>query len=158
MNDIELQSECRALMERVPVAFMSTLDEGGFPQTRSVFNLRNREQFASLGPLHARLPRDMMAYVGTNTSSRKVRHVRRDPRVCLYYCEQEAFRGLLLTGTAGFVDDPAIKHALWQPGWEMYYPRGVGDPDFTVLEIMPRSASGWWQGRPFSFSLGGGRG
>jgi general stress protein 26 len=46
-------------------------------------------------------------------------------------------------GQIEIIEDMDIKRALWQDGWEMYYPKGVTDPDNSVLRLRPQFLRGW---------------
>jgi general stress protein 26 len=76
-------------------------------------------------------------WIGTNTSSRKVAHVQRDPRVCLYYADTDTFEGLTLQGTVEEVHDLSIRAEIWTNDWNMYYPGGQEGGDFTLLRFHP---------------------
>lgn len=52
MEEKDLKQECLNLMETAEAVYLSTIDENGFPQTRSMLNLRNTEQFANLVKLY----------------------------------------------------------------------------------------------------------
>ena len=39
----------------------------------------------------------------------------------------------MLVGMIRIITDQAVKGRLWRTGFEMYYPLGVTDPDYTVL-------------------------
>jgi general stress protein 26 len=149
----DMKGNCRALMQRVTDVFLTTVDEQGFPQTRCVFNLRCGDRFPGLQALFAGHDEDLMTYFGTNTSSLKVRQLRANPRVAAYYCEPPFFRGLMLSGRIEIIEDPALKRAVWQEDWLMYYRHGADDPDFALLRLQPLRACGWWQGAPFDFHL-----
>jgi general stress protein 26 len=146
-------ADCHELLQRVADAFLTTVDEHGFPHTRCMFNLRCASRFPNLQTIFAAHPDDLMLYFGTNTSSLKLSQLRANPRVAAYYCEPDAFRGFMLSGCIEILDDLALKRALWQDNWHMYYPQGPQDPDFTVLRLFPARARGWWQGAPFDFAL-----
>lgn len=144
LADVErIRAECRRVMGVAAAVTVSTLDPDGAPSTRAMFNLRRQAAFPSLAPLFAEHEQSLLVYLATNTSSEKVRHLRRDPRVSLYFCLPESFHGVMLSGEAVFEPGLAIRRALWQPGWEIYFPAGVEDPDFTVLSLLPRRVRGW---------------
>ena len=69
----------------------------------------------------------------------------------VYFMLPDEFKGLCLSGRA--VADPLARAALWVEGWEMYYPAGPDDPDYTVLRIDPDRARGWSSSRSFDFDL-----
>jgi general stress protein 26 len=149
----ELRKHWLDLMETAEVVYLSTLDEAGFPDTRAMYNLRRKSQFPSLAHLFAGHEVDLLIYLGANTSSRKIRHIRANPRVAVYYCDSKLYHSLLLQGMAELVEDGAIKAALWQPGWERYYPGGPEDPDYAVVRLVPTHAKGWWDNKTFDVSL-----
>jgi len=149
----EIKHRCLELMSRVNDLYFSTVDGNGFPFVRCMFNLRCAARFPGLVELFRGHDEDLAVYLGTNTSSAKVRQLRADNRAAVYYCEPERFRGLMLQGVVTAVEDEAFKKALWQPGWEMYYPQGPTDPDFTVLRLSPVRARGWWEGGPFDIAV-----
>ena len=37
--------------------------------------------------------------------------------------------------------------------WEMYFPKGVKDPDYTVLRLLPLFARGWYENFAYEFKL-----
>lgn len=82
-----------------------------------------------------------LAYFATSASSSKVDHIKRHPKVSVYYCIPAESRGLMLSGEMEIVTDGAVKEALWQEGWDRYYPEGVHDPDYTVLRLLPARAT-----------------
>ena len=130
-------SSSLALTRRSDFVFVSTLHDGnGFPDTRVMFNLlKLRPGILEEGP--AALDKPFASWLGTNTSSQKVRHIRKDPRVCLYYADTSTFEGLTIHGTVAEVLDSAIRKAIWMDSWEMYYPGGLEGGDFTVLHFSP---------------------
>ena len=62
-------------------------------------------------------------------------------------------RSLMLAGIAEIVTDSKLKKQLWQNGWEMYWPGGVDDPEYTVLRLLPAFAKGWSKDGAFEFKL-----
>jgi general stress protein 26 len=144
---------CRDVMRVAEVVYVTTLDDGGTPITRAVFNLRRAAQFPDLVGIFEEFGDDPVVLIGTNTASEKLRHLARDPRLNLYYCVPGSFQGVMLGGSADLVSDPATRRRLWQDGWERYYPQGVDDPDYTVLRLRPTRIRGWLDGHPFDFAI-----
>ncbi len=115
--------------------------------------LVNRSLFADLGFLdaegkmcirrvfctwHKGLGRHL---ISTNTGSFHVRCLQERPDACLYFADSEAFEGLCLTGKVILHQEKAWKQLLWHEQDVQYYPRGVDDPDYTVLEFIAEEAS-----------------
>jgi general stress protein 26 len=134
------KEEMLELLEAAEPAYLATVDAEGFPHTRALFNLHNKDQWPELAAFLAPHAADFAVYFGTNTSSAKVAHVRANPKACAYYCDPKEYRGLMLQGTLEIVDDGAVKRALWYDWWTKYYPGGVDDPDYTVLQLRPALA------------------
>ena len=59
-------------------------------------------------------------------------------RVVRFY-DSRAFRAALLNGTMEVLHDSASKELIWRTGDEMYYPKGVNDPDYCVLRFTATS-------------------
>jgi general stress protein 26 len=148
-----IRRACVEVMQVSEAVYVTTLDEEGGPVTRAMFNLRRKEQFPSVVHVFDGHDEDLLVLLSTNTSSAKVRHVTRDPRVSLYYCIPHTFHGVMLGGRVSFESDLALKHAVWQEGWETYFPTGVEDPDFTLLSLRPTRARGWLRERAFDARL-----
>ena len=154
MDTKEAKRVSLELMASTEAAYVTTIDEGGFPQTRVMFNLRYKEQFPSLIELFQGHD-DLLVYLTTNTSSAKISQIKANPAGCVFYCNCKEFHSLMLAGTIEMVDDPEMRKTLWQDGWEIYYPKGPSDPDYTVLRLSPIKAKGWYKDQAFEFSLGG---
>ena len=95
MKTDELKKTCVALMETADAAYLTTFGEDGYPHTRVVFNLRNKHQFPGQAPLFASHQKDLLVYISTNTSSNKIREIKADPRVSVYYCDPKQFHGVI---------------------------------------------------------------
>ena len=154
MNSEELKAASVQLMAMAPVAYVTTIGPSGYPHTRAMFNLRNKERFPGQAHLFAEHQDDMLIYFSTNTSSQKLDQIKADPRVSVYYCSPDQFHGLMLSGDIEVVDDSALRHAIWNEGWARYYPGGPDDPDHTVLCLRPKRAVGWYKSARFEFELG----
>jgi len=155
METIAAQRLSLDLLETAEAAFVTTIDPDGFPQTRAMFNLRRKEQFPGLAGLFKDHQDDFLVYFTTNTSSPKIEHIKKNPKVSIYYCKPGEFRGLMLSGEMAVVTDRSEKEHVWQKDWEMYYPGGMHDPDHTVLRLRPMTAKYYHQLDLFHFDLKG---
>ena len=143
----ETQSLVKELMEQTSAAYLATIDENGFPYIRAVFNLRCPEAF----PHPARILKEYeddpyTTYISTNTSSLKIKHIKANNKVAIYYCKPGEVKGIMLQGKAEIVDDMEFKKNIWEENWTRYYPEGYIDPDFTMLKIKPEYMKGWYRG------------
>lgn len=132
--------------------YLSTIDESGFPPTRAMENLRNTKRFPKLENFFKQHSDKFWILLSTNTSSAKIQHIKKNPAVCAYYCRPREYSGLALRGTAEIVEDRRLKEAVWHDYWTRYYPKGVTDPDYTVLSLHPAQCEGWGKSQRFFFS------
>jgi general stress protein 26 len=128
------------LMLSSKFVFVSSLDDRGFPETRAMFNLKRRRRSGKLPGIFLAEAESFANLLGTNTASRKTAQLLKDPRACLYFADTRKFKGLSVRGKLLPVEDLEVKKALWMPGWEIYYPKGSTDPDFTVFRFEPEIA------------------
>ncbi|MCK4941021.1 pyridoxamine 5'-phosphate oxidase family protein [candidate division WOR-3 bacterium] len=154
MDEHEAKRVSLDLIESAEATYLTSIDEEGFPQTRSMFNLRNKHKFPKLVQIFSDHTNDFMIYFTTNTSSTKINQIKSNPSVCAFFCNPNEFHSLALTGTIEIVDDVRVREALWHEGWERYYPGGPNDPDHTVLRLYPFKARGWYKSQTYSFKIG----
>lgn len=118
--------ELMALADRSLFAVIGYRDEEGRQNVRKVFCV-----------WHRGLGRHL---ISTNTSSAHVKSLRADGNCCLYFSDDAAFEGLCLFGKAVISTDRKYKELLWNEGDEKYYPGGIGDEDYCVIEFIADSA------------------
>ena len=110
------------LIDKVTVSIISSVDEMGFPNTKAMLPPRKRESIKHI-------------YFTTNTSSMRVKQYSENPKACIYFFDKRFFRGVMLKGTMKVLTDSKSKKMIWKDGDEMYYPKGVTDPDYCVLKF-----------------------
>jgi general stress protein 26 len=140
-------------METSKAAYLTSVDSEGYPHTRAMFNLRNKEMWPRLIPMFSKHQEDFMIIFTTNTSSTKVPHLKANPKVSVYYCTPDSWKGFMVNGNIEIVNDSVFKQKIWHDGWERYYPKGYDDPDHTVLQLYPKLAKGWTGSQTFIFSI-----
>ena len=111
------------LLQRVSCVQVTTVDFDGFPVTKAFLPPLETEGMETL-------------WFSTNTSSRKVSRIALNPRACVYAFDAVTFEGLSLIGTMKSFEDAELKSRFWREGFELYYPRGLDDPDYTVLRFV----------------------
>ena len=153
MDKKESLELCRNLLDIAWPAYLTTIDAKGYPQTRAMFNLRNKKWFPKLISFFEERA-DFTVIISTNTSSTKISDIKTNSKVSIYYCDPESWRGVMFGGDIEIVDDLTVKKALWHDDWTRYYPKGYDDPDHTVLRLIPTSARGWTGSSTFKLELG----
>ena len=74
--------------------------------------------------------------ISTNTSSMHVQSLLLTPAACLYFENSKTFEGVCLQGKAIIHFDKAFKEMCWKEGDEQYYPEGIADEDYCILEFI----------------------
>lgn len=124
MKDVE--TTIGKLIDNQKVAFISSIDEEGFPNMKAMLKPRKRDGLRTF-------------YFTTNTSSMRVSQYLADNRSCIYFCDRRFFRGVLLKGRMEVLTDAEHKEMIWQEGDTVYYKEGVTDPDYCVLKFTAMS-------------------
>jgi RimJ/RimL family protein N-acetyltransferase/general stress protein 26 len=110
------------MADTLPVTYISSVDEDGFPCTKAMLSPRVREGIKKF-------------YFTTNTFSLRVAHYKANPKASIYFCDAEGFKGMMLRGTMEVLTDAKSKEMIWHKGDEQYYPGGVTDPNYCVLKF-----------------------
>lgn len=110
------------LIDKCSIAYIGYIDESGFPAIRAMLAPREREGIATF-------------YLTTNTSSKKVKCLRENPKASLYFVDKRFFRGVNLVGTVEVSEKAEDKERIWKFGDSRYYKGGVTDPDYCVLKF-----------------------
>jgi general stress protein 26 len=153
MEEKEAKRVSLELMEVVQDAYLSTVDDDGFPQTRVMGNLRNKEQCRIAEELFAGHNKDFLIYMLTGDSSDKMQQIRANPKVSVYFCNSAEFHTLLLVGNAEEIDDLDLKKRIWQDEWKIHWPGGPEDRELIMLKLLPEWAKGLHKEGPFEFKL-----
>ena len=110
------------MSDTLPITYISSVDEEGFPCTKAMLSPRVREGIKTF-------------YFTTNTFSLRVAHYKANPKASIYFCDAEGFKGIMLRRTMEVLTDAKSKEMIWRDGDEQYYPGGVTDPNYSVLKF-----------------------
>jgi len=110
------------LIDKQGVSFVGSIDADGFPNMKAMLPPRKREGIESF-------------WFTTNTSSKRVKQYKENPKACVYFFDKRFFRGVMLIGAMEVREDAETKEMIWHDGDTMYYAGGVTDPDYCVLKF-----------------------
>jgi general stress protein 26 len=110
------------LIDKASVSIIGSVDGDGFPNSKAMLPPRKREGIRHI-------------FFTTNTSSLRTGQYLHNPKACVYFFDKRFFKGVMLKGTMEVLQDSATKEMIWKPGDEMYYAKGVTDPDYCVLKF-----------------------
>ena len=114
------------IIDKQKFAFIASVDGDGFPNMKAMLSPRKRNGLREF-------------WFTTNTSSKRVGQYRNNQNACIYFYEARFFRGVQLRGTMEVLENSAVKEEIWQTGDELYYPKGVTDPDYCVLKFTAKN-------------------
>jgi general stress protein 26 len=120
-NRDTLITTARKMMETTRYCALITLDTTGHPEVRT------------LDPF---LPdSNMIVWLGTSINSRKVKQIKNDSRVTLYYPAQNAAGYVVIKGQAYIVQDSSKKQTYWKKEWSRFYPEDKSN--YTLIKVIP---------------------
>jgi general stress protein 26 len=116
-----LIAAAREIMAAQTYCALVTLDETGRPQVRTMNPFPPED--------------DMTVWLATNTRSRKVREMRRDPRVTLYYADHaKAIGYVTLAGRAVLVEDMQEILKRKRAYWDQAFP---SLKNLVLIKVVP---------------------
>ena len=116
-----LIAAAREIMTAQTYCALVTTDETGRPQVRTMNPFPPEE--------------DMVVWFATNTRSLKVRQMRKDPRVTLYYADHAKATGYVaLTGRAELTEDQAEILKRKRAYWDQAFP---GLKNLVLIKVVP---------------------
>ena len=116
-----LLTVAHAIIDSAQCHILITVDENGKPQARTM----------SVFPIED----NMVIWLGTSTESRKVKQIKNNPNVMVYYYDTKGHSYVSIAGKARLVNDHEKKTHYWKKSWTRYYP----DPekDYILIEVTP---------------------
>jgi general stress protein 26 len=120
-TDTELIAAAREIIAAARYCSLITLDASRRPQARTLDPFPPDEQ--------------MTIWLGTNLRSSKVREIRRNPHVVLYYFDRDAQAYVSLSGRARIVNEPKLKLKWWKDEWRDFYPDRARD--YVLIQVKP---------------------
>ena len=124
---MKTKEQILSFIEKQNVAFITSIDEAGFPNMKAMLMPRKIEGNSF--------------YFSTNTSSMRVAHYQNNNKASIYFYNKGRFRyeGVMLIGTMEILTDDISKKDIWRAGDTIYYRKGVNDPDYCVLKFTAKT-------------------
>lgn len=122
-------NKIQEIIDSIEVGMLTTMEPDGEHRSRPMQTQK--------------LDSDGCLWFFTSRSSHKTDALEANPNVNLSYADKGAQSYVSVVGTASIVDDPAVKEDLWSPIAKAWFPKGLDDPDLTVLKIKIKEAEYW---------------
>lgn len=131
--------EMNELISNLQCADLGFVDEYGYPSIRRVFCT-----------YHKGIGEHMFS---TNAYSVHVQRLLASSTACLYFADNEKYCAVCLHGTAIVHTQREYKKLLWHDGDEEFYPKGIDDEDYCVIEFAADSGRYYRYGESGDISL-----
>ena len=120
-QNLKLKEAAREIMTSASNCALISLDQEGRPRVREM------DPFPP--------EKDFTVWFGTNPESRKVNQIKNDPRVTLYYLDNDGSGYVMIHGKAQLDDDVKEKEKRWKVDWEAFYPNYP--KDYLLIKVTP---------------------
>lgn len=118
-QDSTILSSAREIMEASPTCVLITLDKK-IPRARTMDPFKPEKDFT--------------VWLATNPNSRKVKEIKKNVTVTLYY--QDGENGYVsLYGRATLVNDQTEKNKRWKTEWSAFYPNR--NEAYLLIKVVP---------------------
>jgi general stress protein 26 len=135
-NDL---SKLAKLIEGIPVAMLTTIEPDG--------KLRARPMASP----YVEFDGELWFFTGEHTT--KVEDIRRYPQVNITFVSPQDNRYIAVMGRAQIVTDPIKKAELWSEAYKAWFPKGLEDPDLTLMKVTADRAEYWDSAGSFMVQL-----
>ena len=120
--NVKIINAARDIISSASTCALITLDENNVPMVRTMDPFQPESDFT--------------IWFGTNSKSRKVKQLKNNPTVTIYYPEKNNSGYVVLHGEAKLIDDPKEKDSHWKPEWEAFYPdKSEG---YLLIKVVPK--------------------
>jgi len=116
-----LKDVAKEIMNNANTCALITVDTNHRPRVRMMGTLKPDEDFT--------------VWFGTNPNSRKVKQIKQNREVTVYYTEEGNSGYVMLQGTAQLVNDSKEKEIHWKDDWKEFYPNYPDD--YLLIKVSP---------------------
>lgn len=122
-------NKVQELIDAIEVGMLTTMEGDGDHRSRPMQTQK--------------LDADGCLWFLTSRQSHKTDELLKHPSVNVAYADPKAQSYVSVVGEASLVDDPAVKKDLWSPIAKAWFPKGLEDPNLTVLKVKIKEAEYW---------------
>ena len=116
-----LKIAAREIMNSGRNCALITLDKDGNPSVRTMEPFPPEDDFT--------------VWFGTGPQTRKVRQIRNNPNVTIYYTDSDGSGYVAMHGKAQIVNDQSVKDNKWKEAWKAYYKNKTDA--YILIKVFP---------------------
>ncbi len=125
----EATAKLKSIAEEVDIAMMCTHSMIGHIDSRPMST--------------AGVDEDGALWFFTDDDSEKLKQIQSEKGLCLCYSQPSKNTYMTVAGHADQVDDENKKKELWSDIMKAWYPKGLDDPQLTLIKVTPHQAEYW---------------
>lgn len=128
MNNSDLKTRAKKIIEQSVNSVFITLDKDGFPHARTMWT--------------AAVDDDFTTYYVTGRNLVKCKQIAESSKVCSFWTLIEGgiigWSYVQLKGEAKVTDDQILRNRFWNDMLKEYFPNGANDPNYVVIVVKPK--------------------
>lgn len=128
MNERDIRTRARAIIDSSVNGVLITVDDKGFPHPRTMWTAGVDDDFT----IHFVTGRDLV----------KCKQIAANPNVCVFWTLVEGqsigWNYALIKGIASVSDDQPLRDRFWSDALKEYFPLGREDPNYVVVTVKPK--------------------
>eukprot|EP00742_Colponemidia_sp_Colp-10_P009899 GILJ01010832.1.p1 GENE.GILJ01010832.1~~GILJ01010832.1.p1 ORF type:complete len:173 (-),score=18.44 GILJ01010832.1:109-627(-) len=128
----EMVSKVRDIIKDAKICYLTTEGEDRSLHTRPMYSCQQAE-FNSNGEL----------WFFTYGDSMKVKEIESNNHVTLSFTADTTHQYLTISGFAELSTDKNKMTALWEEGFQRWFPRGLDEPDIALLKVTAKKLENW---------------
>ncbi len=128
-NQNEATKKLGELIKDIQIAMLTTVEDDGTLRSRPMGT--QKTEF------------DGMLWFFTKEHSPKVEEIQHDRNVNLSYADPKHNTYVSVSGRAEVVTDPEKMKELWNPILKAWFPKGLEDPELSLLRVQVEQAEYW---------------
>ena len=121
----EILNHILKIVHSCPVAYLSTINQDKYPETRHLMNTMNEKA------------ENLNLHFLTGIHSPKAEQLEKNPRVCLYYYDPNTHLAVRLFGRMKFVDNVVERGQYWDETYKMFGYTGPEDENWGLITFIP---------------------
>jgi general stress protein 26 len=129
LNGQEAIDKLKSIVKDVNVAMMCTTQRNGRMHSRPMGT--------------AAIDDDGSIWFFTNEDSEKVEEIEKESGICLCYSKPTDNTYACVMGHGQAIDDQQKMEELWNPMLKAWFPKGLDDPQITLIKVNPYHAEYW---------------
>jgi len=111
----------RTIVDSAQCRTLVTVDEEGNPRIREMAPFPPEDNW--------------VIWLGTFPTSRKVKQIKNNPNVVVFYYDTKSYSYVNVSGKAELVNDPELKAKYWKEEWKVFYPDR--DTQYILVKVIP---------------------